>query len=195
MQMPLEQQYQFKGTYIEQIYRWAEDEYGSEAWDRYFAPEGEAWRRRVLPNAWYEAATVDKVLRRIVQEHNLEYSKTVADLAAKTSSSDLPTVYRVFFRVMSPAGVFRFMPQLWRAYCSHAEMQVVENTPGYCVVDTVGIPDWLVEFTRGSMCGFMAQVVTLTGGGSPEARIVKDSLEEQGRWVGYHRLRGQVRYT
>jgi hypothetical protein len=131
-----------RGSYISPSKAWIQRIYGEDVWEKAVAvlpaEEQALYRSELVGVAWYPLRQWTAILG-AVRDHALvakgEDGKTFDRRHLYESiSGTMQTVYRIAFALMSATTVVAKVTPLFKRVYSHGEYQVIENTPGQCLI-------------------------------------------------------------
>lgn len=160
-----------KGSTVTARIRWVRELYGEPGVKRLkeaLAPEHRTFLQgRILPHEWvpfelFVAVCVE--LDRIYGKGDLELCREMGRYSAKVN---LPTLYRIFYALGSPAFIMKRAARVWDIHYSSGRLdpEIVKNTDG---TETVSLK--LIGFETPhrahclSVAGWVEESVTLSGG-------------------------------
>ncbi len=170
-----------KGAAITARIRFVRERYGEDGLARLLAemPKGSrtVLEARVLPQAWipYDVfvdlgATADRLFGR----GDLALCYEMAGFAADVN---LPTLYRLFYRIGSPQYIFRRAAQLWNVHYDSGQLAAMEAGRDAARLEIVGF-DRPTSVHCLSVLGWAARSIELSGG------VVLSAEEERCRARG-----------
>lgn len=154
-----------KGTAIAARVAWVRERH-PDAWEPFLAALAPATRdvaaAPVLKSAWYPlAAFLDLNLAadRLLGKGDLALVREIGRYAA---SANMPTVYRLFYRLGSPEYVLKKAAALWQAHYDAGRAELREGGPGRAELVVTGVQTPHPALCR-SVEGFMERAIELTG--------------------------------
>lgn len=182
-----------KGSAITARVRWVREHHGEAALKelkRRLEPEHRAaLERRILPHEWVPFELMIAVSTELDRQHgrgDLELCRTLGAYAAKVN---LPTLYRIFYTVSSPAFIVRRAARVWDVHYSSGRLEAETSkerdgtelarlrivgfeTPhrAHCL-SVLGWSEQSVELSGGKLVGRAEEVACRTTG-SPCCELV-----------------------
>ena len=116
----------------------------------------------VLTSSWYEAGLLYDLMHAMAAESPGDPREFYRVLGRQSCDDGLNTVYRVFFKVGSPAFMLKFTIQVWTNYYSEGKMALLEGSPHSAHLRLEGI-----RSTDEAMCcrvtGWLERALELSG--------------------------------
>lgn len=132
--------------------------------DRLPAAQRETAEKPVLTSSWYEADALYGLMHAMAAEVRGDPRELYRTLGRQSCDDGLNTVYRVFFKVGSPAFMLKFTIQVWSNYYSEGKMVLVEGGSRSAHLRLEGI-----HSTDEAMCervtGWLERALELAGAG------------------------------
>ena len=132
------------------------EKYGTTTWDtllqRLPPQAAEVWKSPLLVTGVYSFSAFKTMIALLSTLDGLQTDQETAQLYEYIASHSLNTLYKVFFRLTSPAFVIRNYPKLWQRFFTTGTVDVLEARKGYAEV-TFTLPeiflDWLPQPVMG----------------------------------------------
>lgn len=156
-----------KGTLLSARGRYVREEYGEQAFAKLVeavAPEARQHLTNTpLPFAWYPLETLIEIDRRIIEGPMKGEIGTMKAFGDKIARYDLKTVYKILFKLGSPAFVLRRISTVYGMYLDGGEAQAdfVEDRSARLSFRDAYYPHYLCKF---GMSGWLSSSVDLSGG-------------------------------
>jgi hypothetical protein len=159
-----------KGTHVQLVQRFIDENLGSGTFQRLTSTGGERWLMP-LPVGWYELAILHTALAAAAVQLKRPLHELAAEIAAENARTDLNGVYKIFFKVFSLQSVLSQLPRLWRSYVRFGECVPIVNEPGHYVAEGQGMVEHYLEWASGCCRGFVSTAVKMAGANNIEIKI------------------------
>lgn len=117
---------------------------------------------RPLRSQWYPFELLVELGVAIDRAYGHGDLALVEEVGAWVAGQDVPTVYRIFFRVAEPLFVLDRASQLWRQYYDSGRMGLTERGAASCALELVGFETPHLAHCLG-VTGWIRRTLELTG--------------------------------
>jgi len=118
--------HEVKGNLLSARPRYVEERWGDaglvDVMKRLDGAARQAMQETILPFSWYPLKVMAEIDRAIVEGPMGGHISLMKDFGATIARYDLPTLYRVLFKVGTPAFIIRRMNVAYRTYIRHGTM-------------------------------------------------------------------------
>jgi len=104
-----------------------------------------------------------------------------ANLYEYIADRSLHTVYKVFFRLASPAFVLKNYPKLWKRFFSCGVVEVPSARQGYALLRFT-LPEIFLDWLPSACYGYSKKAVEMAGGSNLNMKEETKSLLSDGLW-------------
>lgn len=161
-----------KGNALSNVQRYVELSHGSEEFQKLIAdlPEDERaiFGGIVLPGSWYPVGVWNRLLERLIDGLGGEDPQSFRPVAEFIAEHDLTMIFKVLFKVATPAMIVQRTPSLWERYFDMGTVVPSEEAPTRYVVRLsapLGVEDAPGRITcAAGVPAWLAHAVTLAGG-------------------------------
>ncbi|MCP4401814.1 MAG: hypothetical protein GY801_31505 [bacterium] len=141
--------------------------YDTTTWDtllqRLPPQAAEVWKGPLLVTGVYSFSAFKTMIALLSTLDGLHTDQETAQLYEYIASHSLSTVYKVFFRLTTPAFVIRNYPKLWKRFFTTGTVDVVEARKGYAEV-TFTLPDNFLDWLPPACYGYSKKAIEMAGG-------------------------------
>ena len=179
-----------KGSAITARIRFVKERWGEQAWTQLVAGLDESHQariaERILPHDWIEFSLFTDFIEAVDRTFGEGDLALCRELATYAADANLPTLYRIFYKLTSPSFILRKAAQLWDVHYSSGKL-VVEKMPDGALMRIEGF-DTPHRTHCLSVMGWAHRSIELSGGKSVETEEVScrangdASCEMRARW-------------
>jgi hypothetical protein len=168
--------HEVKGTLLSARPRYVLERWGNAGLDdvrkRVEGTARQAIEQSILPFSWYPLKVMAEIDRAIVEGPMAGHVPLMKEFGATIARYDLPTIYRVLFKVGTPAFIIRRMNVAYRTYIRHGTMHGETPSPKSATVTFVDgvFPKYLC--THG-VVGWLTAALELSGAQRVDVREVE----------------------
>jgi len=171
-----------KGTALNSRCHYVVRHHGEAAFEEVLARLGkpeyaEVLRKGVLKSEWYPFELYLELIRHIDAVCGTGDGSLYPVMAAQAAQDDLTTIYKVFFRIATPAFILSKARRIWSQYYDTGELVVVEHVAGRAIME---VRDFEAPHRAhcSSIAGWMQQCIVMTG--ASDAAVQHLSCRAQG---------------
>jgi hypothetical protein len=93
-----------------------------------------------LPNEWYPYAVFVELCEAIDRLHGKGDQELCYELGRYACEANLPTLYRIFFKIGSIQFIIRRAALAWRVTYDTGDLKILEEGPNHVVAEIQGVP-------------------------------------------------------
>lgn len=136
-----------------------------------------------VTNQWVLLSTVEKVFELAAEIIFPQDEKGIEKISSMHARYSIRGVYKLFFRLLTPAFVISQTTRMWNAYNDHGKAYYLldeKNRQAMMIVE--GVPEMSV-IRKKMLTGFIKGVISLTNATNYQLEL-NESNPEQWRWEG-----------
>lgn len=183
-----------KGTPAIFSREWLDEHLGAGWFHATISAKHPDWPERLLPGDYYPLRPQMHAWRQALGKiDGYESVETmVQQAAAATAEHDLNSIYKAFLWAAKPKTFLIAVPRLWASYVRFGKLETVENVVGCYRATITGVPEGLLEWSAGSVAGFLRPALLLAGGTQPDSQVTDRRHDTaEGTWDFDYQLRYQ----
>ncbi len=132
-----------KGSGIAPTMKYVREQYGDDVAERVFAalpPDVRQALRSPLASRWYPVEHVGELLEALRAHIDGNDPEILFAISRESAKNAFSMIYRVFFKLGSPAFIIGRVSSVWHTLCSKGELNVVEKDDKRIVVRLTDFP-------------------------------------------------------